>query len=210
MVCSPVRLYRDGLVEALRRTGQLVVVGATVAARLPSAAAEAGPDLVVVDASERDTTATIQSLHAVCPDVRVIVLAAPDSEETLMSLAEAGVAAYITRDQPLEELLETIRAALRGEAVCSPRTTAMLLRRVTVLASSLASFDTSSLTRRELEIAELVAAGLSNKQIASRLQIELPTVKNHVHHVLTKLAVERRSQVVARLADHASASTGST
>jgi len=202
MICSPIRLYRDGLAEALASSGDLVVVGATGAARLSAAAEASSPDLVVLDASECDTRAAIRSLLAVCPGVAVIVLAAPETEDVLMSLAEAGVAAYVTREQPIDDLMDAIRAARRGEAVCPRRTTAMLLRRVTALASSRAALDSQRLTRRELEIAKLVAAGMSNKQIASELQIELPTVKNHVHRVLRKLDVDRRSQVVSRLSEY--------
>jgi DNA-binding NarL/FixJ family response regulator len=75
-----------------------------------------------------------------------------------------------------------------------------LLRRVTALASGRAvGGQASNLTMRELQVVRLIDQGLSNKQIALQLEIELSTVKHHVHHILEKLEVARRSEAVARL-----------
>jgi DNA-binding NarL/FixJ family response regulator len=84
--------------------------------------------------------------------------------------------------------------------VCSPRLAATLLRRVAVLAADRAQPRVEArLTARELEIVELIDEGLSNKEIASRLCIEVPTVKNHVHNILEKLDVRGRAEAAARV-----------
>src|SRR3989442_8173668 len=88
---------------------------------------------------------------------------------------------------------------MRGEQVCSTRISAGLLRRIAAgpraAGASAATADATALTAREDQVVRLVAAGLSNKEIARRLDIGLATVKSHVHNVLGKLTLERRSQV---------------
>jgi two-component system nitrate/nitrite response regulator NarL len=203
LVCSEIRLYREGLASVLERTDGLEVVGTAASPEdcigdVASTAAE----VVLLDAARSDPQRTVRALRTVAPATRVVVLAAPEGESELMALAEAGVAAFVTRDDALSDLVEVLGGVRRGEVRCSPRTAGMLLRRVTALAAERSSAVGAGdrherLTRRELEILALVADGLSNKQIGARLQIELATVKNHVHHILEKLEVERRSQAVA-------------
>ena len=197
-VCSEIRLYREGLASALERTKGLELAGmAAGPAECVADVAAWRPEAVLIDAPGEDGELTVKALRAVAPDTRVVVLAAPDSEDEMMALAEAGASAFVTRDETLSDLIETIRALRRGESRCSPRTAGMLMRRVNALATGGARDPYGGLTRRELEIVGLIAEGLSNKQIAVRLQIELPTVKNHVHHILEKLGVDRRAQAVA-------------
>jgi two-component system nitrate/nitrite response regulator NarL len=95
-----------------------------------------------------------------------------------------------------------VRSVTRGETLCSPRIAATLFRRVAALAADRRVGDERTLrrlTRRERQIVDLIADGLSNKEIAHRLQIEFATVKNHVHNILEKLQVTRRADAVAAL-----------
>ena len=88
----------------------------------------------------------------------------------------------------------------RGEDAISPKVAARLAKRVVMLSGALGlERHHPSLTRRETEIIELIEQGLTNKQIAQQLCIELPTVKNHVHHILGKLEVQRRGEAAAML-----------
>jgi two-component system, NarL family, nitrate/nitrite response regulator NarL len=106
----------------------------------------------------------------------------------------------VTREASAEHVAEAVWRAANDELACSPRVAASLLRHVRELAA-LRPPDAAGpgLTPREREIVGLIDEGLSNKQIASRLCIELPTVKNHVHNILEKLHVSRRGEAVARL-----------
>ena len=117
----------------------------------------------------------------------------------MIAFAEAGVAAYVTLDDPLDTLLRAIRDVALGDATFSPRIAGMVLRRVASLATERerSSRRVVHLTRREVEILELVGEGLTNKEIAAALSIELPTVKNHVHHILEKLGAGSRARAIA-------------
>ncbi|HEX6228839.1 MAG TPA: response regulator transcription factor [Solirubrobacterales bacterium] len=124
-----------------------------------------------------------------------------ESEDVVIRCAEAGVAGYVPHDATLEQLIEVLDAALRDEVVCSPRLAGTLLRRVGALAREIGPAGGSDvrLTARETQIVALIDEGLSNKEIAARLQIGTPTVKNHVHHILEKVGASRRGEAAARV-----------
>lgn len=197
-IVSDVRLYREGLSALLGRMGRIVVVGA-------AASADEGiervrglqPDVVLLDTAEGNV-ASARALLGPVPSARMVVLAAPESEEDVIALAEAGVLGYVTREQSLDDLVTTIESVARDEMVCSPWMATILVKRVQALAAERPR-PTHRLTAREAEILELVAQGLSNKEIAARLFIEVTTVKNHVHSILEKLGVSRRAEAVDRM-----------
>jgi DNA-binding NarL/FixJ family response regulator len=162
------------------------------------------PDATLLDLTTSDSLAVMRRLANEVPESRVVALAVPEDEAAVIACAEAGVAAFLTRDQSVEDLLETLASVARGEARVSPKLAAMLLRRVTALAAERPAppgqhSRRARLTRREHQVLRLLDEGLSNKEIAQRLCIELPTVKNHVHRILEKLAVHRRAEAVAWL-----------
>ena len=188
-IISEVRLYRDGLARLLRRDQRLDVVGA--AAGVPEALEElAGlpepPDAVLLDVPAPAGLEGLRQLEAAVPTARIIVLNVSDADEQgVIAWAEAGVGGLLARDVDVDDVAQAVQTTASGGTVCSPRLAALLLRR---MAKSGEDRPVSSpLTSREREIAELLEQGLSNKEIAVRLRIELPTVKNHVHSILTKL-----------------------
>ena len=199
-ILAEIRIYRDGLAEVLERRGGIEVVG--TAADLGSALAAipvTRPDIALVDVAMPDGIAAVRSVLRTAPEVKVVALAVPDAEVNVIACAEAGVSGYVTRDESLDDVVGALESVTRGEMLCSPRMAATLLRRVTALAAGETGSARSRLTARELEIVELIDQGLSNKEIASRLFIELATVKNHVHNILEKLQVQRRSEAAAHL-----------
>jgi two-component system, NarL family, nitrate/nitrite response regulator NarL len=199
-VVAGVRIHRDALGRILEGTRSLAVVGTGADAyAVVESPDEAGPDVVLVDTATVDCPATIQALRRVVPGAKVLVLGVPESVDQLLAYAEAGVSSYVTREQSPEELITAIESAARGEALCSPRVAAALLERIASLASAHEPpVPSVRLTAREEEIIALIDLGLSNKQIAHELCIELATVKNHVHHILAKLKVSRRADAAAR------------
>ena len=140
-------------------------------------------------------------LLAARPDLKIVALAVPELEPELMQWVEAGIAGYVTEDAELDDLVEAIRSAARGEAACSPKMTAALIRRIAVLSSQRKKTrPVDALTSREREVMALLEQGLSNKEIARRLSIQLSTAKNHVHNILEKLGATRRAEAVAEVA----------
>jgi two-component system nitrate/nitrite response regulator NarL len=200
VIWARTRLYREGLAETLLTRARVRVVGtAADASDCFRLVAGGRADAALVDASLPDAVESISRLTQVTPELRIVALAVPESEDAVLGCIEAGAGAFVTADQSIDDLLDVLAALGNGEARCTPRMAAALIRRVTVLAAGRDRADVESLTARELEIGRLIGDGLSNKEIASTLQIEATTVKNHVHRVLTKLGVERRSKVGARL-----------
>jgi len=202
LIVSDVRLYREGLAHILAEERRLAIVGATadpqVAVRL---IVQHGADIALVDMAMPPGFAAIRGLAAAAPDLKVVALGVRETEQDLIACAEAGVAGYVPRAASVEDLVAALESVGRGELLCSAQTAAALLRRVAALAAGRggSAQPLSNLTRREREIGGLLEAGLSNKDIAVRLGIEVATVKNHVHNVLEKLQVHRRGQAAARL-----------
>lgn len=190
-VVSPTRLYREGLAAILSARSGLVVTASSGAA----VGLEPGHvDVIVVDVSGPEMVLELRTLAAECPDARVVAVAVPDLEEHVLACAEAGIAAYVTREASVEEVVTSVESAAQGEASCSPRMTAMLLRHVGRLAATRREGAVPDLTSRQLEIVGLVECGLSNKEIAQQLHIEPSTVKNHLRAIFEKLDVHRRRE----------------
>jgi two-component system, NarL family, nitrate/nitrite response regulator NarL len=202
LIVVGVRLYREGLVQLLSAREDLTVVGAesdgTAAARRLD---RTMPDVALVEMGLPDLDAITHALSGRTPTVPLVAMGIADSDTDVLECAERGFAGYVTRDGSIDELVNTICGAARGELTCSPRTAASLMRRLGTLAAELRPAQAVvRLTRREREIAALMREDLSNKEIATRLRIEVATVKNHVHNVLDKLQVRRRSDA-ARMLD---------
>jgi two-component system, NarL family, nitrate/nitrite response regulator NarL len=210
LVVAESRLYRDAICSALAQVADVAICGA--AAR-PADVVENGtplrPDVALVDADVPDAVAAVHTFRQAWPAVRVVVLAASEGEPDLVRFAEAGVNGFVLHQESLEQLAAVIYRVAHGEAPCPPRIAATLLQRLSSLAARVPDAGAEAdLTARELEIASLVAEGLSNKEIARRLHIELATVKNHVHSILSKLQVTRRAEVARCLRAAASVPAG--
>jgi len=194
------RFYREGLAEALKHVAGIQVVGASAAVGALPRVQLLRPDVVLVDSTSADMLGMVRMLAVSAPTAKVVALTLPEQPPDVLACAEAGAAGYVSQQASLAELVLTIQAVSRGEMQCPPEITGSLLRRVAVLAADRRAFlSGSTLTARELEVLSLLDEGLSNKQIARRLCIELATVKNHVHHILEKLQVSHRGEATAYL-----------
>ena len=198
LVTEP-RLYRDALARALTDEAWLEVVGASgwevdTASRID----EAGADVVLVDLSRDGALRLVEELAGAVDGPGVIGLAAPETDSDVIACVEAGVSAFLPPDCSFVELLAALARAGRGESVLSPAVATTLIRRVRAFANAQPVHDGVQLTAREREILRLVDHGLTNKQIAQRLSIEVSTVKNHIHHILVKLDVGRRADAAAK------------
>jgi DNA-binding NarL/FixJ family response regulator len=195
LIVSKNRLYREGLALALMPVDWLRVVGQlsdreAVLAHLRSSSVDA----LLLDVSGSESHELVRAGRVVAPTVPIVALGLGESEGDILSWIEAGVVAYVTDDDSLDCLVSTVDRAVRGELVCSPRLAGSLVRKVAALAAYRhQNVGDMPLTRREYEIGSLLEQHLSNKEIAARLGIEVATVKNHVHNLLEKLGVRRRT-----------------
>jgi DNA-binding NarL/FixJ family response regulator len=157
------------------------------------------PRVILLNTATRDSAMLLYQVTKMSPNARVIVLGmSEDDESEIVACAEAGVAGYHMRTESLEDLLLLIRKVAAGESLCSPKVSAILLRRLSVLASQRQPVAQELvLTAREAQILKMLELGLSNRDIANQLCIAVHTVKNHVHSLLTKLGVRNRAQAAA-------------
>ncbi len=199
VVVADICLYREGLAVAFGRMPELHVVAAVAHARDAVRALVAEPaEIVLLGLGAPAIAQAVETIAAACPQTLFVALAVDDRPEAVVPLAEAGIAGYLPRDATLEHLVATVQGVARGELHCSPRVAGGLARRLATLAAGAQSFASPDrLTPREQQVLDLIGDGLSNKEIGQRLCIEVPTVKNHVHHVLDKLHVRRRAEAVA-------------
>jgi DNA-binding NarL/FixJ family response regulator len=193
------RLLREGLASMLAEIEDLTVVGmASTGVEALDQIKQLVPEVALVDIGmpDKDGLDVTQALHQDLPTVKVIILGMPDLTDEIMACIEAGAAGYVLKEASFEYLVESIRSVHRGESFCSPRMAASLFSRVAELAGERIPESSVKLTRREVEVINKIADGLSNKQIAIELYIEEQTVKNHIHNILDKLQLHNRLEAV--------------
>jgi DNA-binding NarL/FixJ family response regulator len=199
-VLVSVRLYRDGIADALQQDRRFRVVGSAASLAAARQALEAyteAPDVALVDVDLEEGVDAARTLRSEWPRTTIVALAVRENDEDVVSWVEAGASGLVSREATLADLLDGVEAAARGEVFVSQPVAAALIRRVASVAGERTVANGTLLTRREREIVRLIGDGLSNKEIARSLQIELATVKNHVHNVLEKLHVGSRTAAVA-------------
>jgi DNA-binding NarL/FixJ family response regulator len=201
VVVGDIRLYREGVAAFLRQVDGFAVVGVAASAEdALHVTSVRHPDVILLDTALPGSLDLVRALTRGPESVCVVALTVPEIEQAVIPCIEAGIAGYVPRGGGLEDLVSVIRSAARGEGVCSPRMIGRLWARLAQLARTQeAPTAVDALTTREREILTGIELGLSNKEIAARLSIELATVKNHVHNILEKLHVHRRGEAVAVL-----------
>jgi DNA-binding NarL/FixJ family response regulator len=159
---------------------------------------EARPHVVLVDVdlSLGGTPRRLASLRQTAPDAGVIVMDVPTAREHLLMFLEEGVNGFVRKDATERTLVDTIRLVANGTDVIPSPARSPRMARQRALQTGWRR-PVARLTRREREVASLIANGLANKEIARRLHIATHTVKSHVHSILTKLALRTRLQLAA-------------
>lgn len=203
LVIDDNRLVREGLGALLDAQPDLKVVAAAndTTAGL-SQLLEFTPHIVLVDAGleNGDSHRFVEALRKTAPLAKVIVMDLLPAPEDVIEFVQAGANGFVMKDATVEDLVSTIRSVALGADVVPPALTGTLLshiaqqaavRRVPGVAEAV------RMTKREREIMNLIAEGLSNKEIAQRLSIATYTVKSHVHNILEKLALHSRLQIAA-------------
>jgi DNA-binding NarL/FixJ family response regulator len=204
MLVWGVRFAAESLAETLERDASVSVVGVcTDVSEAVALSAALQADIIVLDARITDGIAALRRALGVAPGMRVVVSAVRETEDDVVAWAEAGAIGYIPRTTPLGDFVRLIVEIHSGKQMCSGQIAAGLLRRIAHTASRNNGCNglliVPALTKRERQTAELIKSGLSDKEIARRLDISVATTKVHVHNLLTKLNLRRRSQVAEYL-----------
>lgn len=201
LIVGDIALFREGIGNGLGRTGQFHIVGAVDVKEALAIVAGEPIDVVVLDTSRRRATQQARNLLEVRPDLKIVAFGV-DGVEDALAYVEAGVRAFVGEDGSVDEITEAVTIAVRGLSICPPQLTGRLLDRFAEIARTAQVRRYERLTTREDEIARMVASGLSNKQIARELSISPATVKNHVHAILGKFDLPRRSAIGRQLVEN--------
>jgi len=194
-------VVRQGLAALLASLDGLAVVAVVANGR--DAVKEAvlhRPDVALMDLQmpEMDGFAAIRELSRVAPDVAVCVLTMFDDDDSLFAAMRAGAKGYLLKGAEQDEIARVVRGIAAGEAVFGPGVATRVLGHLTGPPAAAAPFP--QLTAREMEVLDLLAAGVAGASIGQRLQMAPKTVSNHVSSILSKLHLADRTQaaVVAR------------
>jgi two-component system, NarL family, nitrate/nitrite response regulator NarL len=200
VICR-VRLYHDALVKLLNRQADMTAVGSMdIGDSLIPSLEAAAPDTVLLDIGSPGALALATRLIRARPVTRILGFGVDDVPLQVIACAEAGLCGYVPSQASVSELARAARRAALGDTVCSAGMADKLFHHLRSIALREFTCSTeTTLTGRQRQILGLIQEGLSNKQIAQRLSLGLSTVKNHVHGLLTRLQVGRRSEAAARI-----------
>ena len=214
LIADDHELVRDGVKHMLGYEEDLEVVGeASNGREVVELCRRLKPDLVLMDVRmpEMDGLEATRAIKAEQPDVSVLVISTYSNPDYLLEAIEAGAAGYVLKDSPNRQLTNAMKRALDGESPVNQELALLLIQRLASKTSQSVGpppapggGDAAStplrrkLTSRELEVLELLAQGKSNQEIAEDLSISRATAKVHVQHIIAKLEVSDRTQVIVR------------
>lgn len=194
-------VFRHGLRALLDALPEVVVVAEGTDGREAVAlAAEHRPEVVIMDLQMPglDGVAATRQIVAASPEVGVLVLTMFDDDDSVFSAMRAGARGYLVKGADSPDVLRAVTAVARGEAIFGPGVAERVLGYLTRPLSAYDEVAFPTLTAREREVLSLIAAGLGNNQIATRLVLSPKTVRNNVSSIFAKLQVADRSEAIVR------------
>jgi DNA-binding NarL/FixJ family response regulator len=201
---------REGLVLLLGLLDDVEVVGSAADGDEAVAQVAAhGADVVLMDLRmpRRDGVSATEQIRAEHPQTQVVVLTTYAEDADIMTALQAGALGYLTKDAGRAQIAQAIRAAATGQAVLDPDVQRKLLAAASSGLPIRADETPNGLTPREIEVLTLIADGLSNREIASRLFLTEATVKSHINRLFAKTGVRDRAQAVQYAYRHGLASS---
>jgi len=195
------RLLREALVRLFRKRADLLVVGQsslTDEALHPILGSES--DVLVGDSFLPGGALSILSANAGMPPAcKILLVGMGSDEEQFLAAVRSGIAGFLLQEASASDVVNAVRAVFRGESVCPPQMCSALFRFVARTARNLPLRNSDSkpdLTLRQQQLVTLVAKGLTNKEIASHLNLSEFTVRNHIHRILKQVDAGSRSEAV--------------
>jgi len=194
------RLLREGLSAMLNEEPDITVVAAGANGDLIRKSRTRKVDIVLLGLGLRHqkSLGLITLVKRVTPKARIIVMDLAPVTPELVDLVKAGVSGFVLMDATFDDFLETIRSvASGGKVLPQSLTDSLFIQLVERAPRNMRSFKPVKMTTREREVVGLIAEGLSNKEIAARLNLAVDTVKSHVHNILDKLALHTRLEIAS-------------
>ena len=199
LVIEDSRLLRERVVAMLNEQADMKVVGASGGNHDTLLQVRSlKPQVILMDLGLRNENGLrlVTTLTKKMPLTKVIGMGLIPSQLDIIEFVQAGAAGFILKDATLEDFLGTIRSVARGMKILPPLLTGSLFTHVVELALRKGKLpDAVRMTTREREIIVLIAEGMSNKEIAQRLNLSTYTVKSHIHNILEKLALHSRLEI---------------
>jgi DNA-binding NarL/FixJ family response regulator len=203
LIADDQRAVREGLAMLVGLIDDIEVVG-TAANGLEALefATTLHPDVVLMDLRmpEMEGAEATRAIRSTLPDTHVLVLTTYADDASLFPALQAGAHGYLTKDASAEEIERAIHAVADGSTHLDPQIQQRLIAAVTTTVRNAALPD--DLTTREVEVLKLIAAGLSNPEIAAALVVSAATVKTHVNHIFQKTGARDRAQAVRYAYQH--------
>lgn len=207
------RLLREGLTSMLSEQPDIRVVASLGNGDTCDKAKKFKPHVVLLDLGLRSVNILrlVEQLKKTNGKLKIIGMDLAPVQAELVEYVRAGISGFVLKDATLDDFLRTIRSVAEGMDVLPPPLTGSLFSQIVeraTRASKRNPFRSVKMTNRELEVIGLIAEGLSNKEIASRLNLATDTVKTHVHNILAKLALHTRLEIASYA--HSNETVGST
>jgi two-component system nitrate/nitrite response regulator NarL len=195
------RLLREALIRLFRKRSDLEVVGqGSPTDETPLGIFESQCNVLVGDSLLHDRlTASFAAKGGMPEGCKIILVGMEPDEEQFLGAVRSGVTGYLLQDASASDVVGSVRAVFRGEAVCPPQLCSALFRFVAKSSTEIALQDLPpkpDLTLRQQQLVTLVAKGLTNKEIASHLNLSEFTVRNHIHNILKQVDASSRSEAV--------------
>jgi len=195
------RLVREALSKVLNKSGVGVLAATGFSPQLVEEIIAAGPDVLLSDSAINTLgdLQVIRELRKAVPGLKVVLIGMEADKEIFLRAMRDGVVGYMLKEASALEIAAAVRSVANEEAVCPPSLFLGLIEYVSGQWSQMPSFQIKNglgLTRREQQLVQMIGRGLTNKEIASQLNLSEQTVKNHVHRMLRKVGVGDRLSVV--------------
>jgi DNA-binding NarL/FixJ family response regulator len=194
------RLLREALVRLFRKRADLLVVGQSVPLETRVAAVlETQCDILLLDSLHSASgSAELAALAPLTDTFKTVLIGMDADESQFIAAVRAGIMGYLLKDASTSDVIAAVRTVSRGEAICPPRLCSALFRFVALAPESFCGQRSAKpdLTLRQQQLVSLVAKGLTNKEIAARLNLSEFTVRNHIYRILKQVDAESRSQAV--------------
>ena len=193
------QMFREGIRSRLEQEPDIMVVGeASSAVEALALVEQTLPTIVVLDIRLPDMSGIelARLLRQKLPDLKILMLSGYDFDQYVRAAARVGIQGYLLKDAPQEELVQGLRAVAAGGAALQPRIASKVMRGYAESTADLPARPVEELSIREIEVLELVQAGLQNTEIALRLSISYRTVEAHMTRIIAKLGAHDRMDAV--------------